>query len=477
MKWSEHMKTDEKLGKTVEISIKHKKKAFKGNVVRAAIFARCKVIEATHSNDVRFYLIYYKNSLIYGDEIGAVQEGSFIDKAFRQGIVYVSPHPILSHLLPREAVLIPNKKKLFSHLQDRYSLPEIAYIATCLDSFFTKEQLEEIIQKIFDHFKRNGNHLKAYQVIRMLKEFVPDSSAAQDRFNSLEFHTYHELYRSDLASIREKDPLYYEQYCFENRFKAEERALLKSMLEEQNRSLESLLYWVEEAGTQQTVDSVEKYTSIALKHFSCGEWLSILTRTNVNPFKELPESKSYIENMVENQKYQEATALLLAFAHDLPDDFLSLWKSLWPHLDTQFVIDHLVELTSAMNQFSALDERKPLDPWLHNLAIQLFKENDLHTVQQKLSPVKNAFPHSAVLRKIDNMSAWSEDPDRMMQLGKYYAEFEQFDEAIECFFLEMEFHPEDASPVWQLSKMYQYKGMVSEAEAYQQFFTELKKKA
>ena len=36
-----------------------------------------------------------------------------------------------------------------------------------------------------------------------------------------------------------------------------------------------------------------------------------------------------------------------------------------------------------------------------------------------------------------------EDPDHMMELGQYYAEFKQYDEAIGCFSWEMELHPAD----------------------------------
>ena len=62
----------------------------------------------------------------------------------------------------------------------------------------------------------------------------------------------------------------------------------------------------------------------------------------------------------------------------------------------------------------------------------------------------------------------------MMELGQYYAEFHQYDEAIECFSWEMELNPDDPAPVSQLSKMYRHKGMTDEAAAYQQLFKQLK---
>ena len=69
---------------------------------------------------------------------------------------------------------------------------------------------------------------------------------------------------------------------------------------------------------------------------------------------------------------------------------------------------------------------------------------------------------------------WQENPDRMMELGDAYMEFKQFDQAIECYFWEMELRPQDPEPVLQICKCYQQKGMWSEAEVYQKIFTQLK---
>ena len=124
---------------STEITIKDKKKILKGTVTRAAIFARSKVVDVRTEENDRFFLVYYKNSFIYGDKLGHVEEGSFINKAFHEGIVVESPHPILTALTPDLSVTIPNKNKLLSLIQMQYSLKEMAYIATTLDSFFEKE--------------------------------------------------------------------------------------------------------------------------------------------------------------------------------------------------------------------------------------------------------------------------------------------------------------------------------------------------
>jgi hypothetical protein len=53
-------------------------------------------------------------------------------------------------------------------------------------------------------------------------------------------------------------------------------------------------------------------------------------------------------------------------------------------------------------------------------------------------------------------------------------EFNQYDQAIDCYFWEMELNPQDPEPVWKISKMYQQKGMFQEAAEYQKVFSQLK---
>jgi tetratricopeptide (TPR) repeat protein len=111
---------------------------------------------------------------------------------------------------------------------------------------------------------------------------------------------------------------------------------------------------------------------------------------------------------------------------------------------------------------------------ISDLASNLLKEYDLKTVQEKLSPVQTLQPDSTVIRKINEMIKLVEDPDRMMELGDLYSEFNQYDKAIDCFFWEMELEPQDPLPVRKISKMYQNKGLLSEAATYQKIYTQLK---
>lgn len=459
------------------ISIKQKKNVFTGHIVRAAVLARSRVIEAVQENETPFYVVFYNGSVIYGGEVRELKEGSFIDHAFNEGMVFCDAHPALRLMSEKQPLSVPNKNKLFSKLQDDYSLIEVAYIATLLDAFFRKEQLTEIIQKILSHLQRSGRHFTAFRVSRILRAFVPDAVPAQNHLTSRETHSFDNMYRGDLSSVQTHDPLYVEQYCFSNRFKPNERHILHQTLEADDRLFDALLLWLEDIETREHAHSVKKYTEIALQFASMDDWIDILTAVNVNPFRALPESKAYIEHIVKAEKYEDAIMTVLPCMDDLPESFHSVLKSLWTQLSPAFVAEHLDDLIPALKPFAAKDDDNIIEEVLFRLAVHLFTKYDLPAVRQKFSSVKHVFPHSEVIRNIDDMFAWSEDPERMMSLGKQYAAFQQFDRAIECFSLEMGFHPDDPVPVWYLSKMYQHKGMKREAEAYQKFFAELKAKA
>ncbi|MFJ8244801.1 tetratricopeptide repeat protein [Peribacillus asahii] len=459
----------------IEISIKEKKKLSKRQVKQAVVFSRCTMVEVQTSLNENYYLIYYKNSLVYGEQLEKVEEDSFINKICKMGIVLHPDHPFLSALIPSETATIPNKNKLFSQLQQQYSLPEVAYIATTLDSYFSKEQLTNVIYKIFYHYRRNGNFMQAFQIIRMLADFAPDLNSAREIKNSLDFYSYRDFYRSSsLPTIQQKDPLFVEWYCFKDRFQPDEYKILEDLLRKQDSFLEIVLLWMEKVEKCSQADSVEKYTSMALKYISMEKWILTLGHLNINPFQVLPHAKSIIDKMLQDERYETAALFLLKFLDALPTAYDDILHSLWEHLDSTFIASHLDTFMLVIQQLVLKHDDNQSEQKLIQLIGKLLENYELKTVHEKLLPIQKLVPHSAIIQKINKMITLLEDPDHMMELGQYYAEFKQYDAAIECFSWEMELHPNAPAPVLQLSKMYQNKGMVKEATAYHQIYTQLK---
>lgn len=459
----------------IEISIKEKKKQAKGKVLRAVVYSRFTILEAETESNENYHLIYYKNSVIYGEKLDQVEKGTFIDQASKMGIILHADHPFLSAIIPSDAATIPNKNTLFSHLQNQYSLPEVAYIATTLDSFFSKEQLTKMIFKIFYHYRRNGNFFKAFQIIQMITDFDPDSSSAREIKNSLEFYSNKAFYTSSpLATIQQKDPLYVETYCFKNRFELDEHKILEDILTKQDSFVNIILLWLEQVEKLSKVDSLETYTTIALQFMPLEKWILTLGYMNINPFQKLPQTKSMIDKLIKEKHYETAALYVLNFLDTLPNTYEDTLQTLWEHLDTTFIATHVDTFILLIQRLAFKDDEHQSDEKLIQLIAKLLETYNLKTVHEKLLPIQKSVPNSPVIEKMNRMITLLEDPDHMMELGQYYAEFKQYDEAIECFSWEMELHPYDPTPVSHLSKMYQNKGMVHEATAYHQLYTQLK---
>ncbi|MFJ7829232.1 tetratricopeptide repeat protein [Peribacillus sp. NPDC097284] len=464
-----------KLIMPVEISIKEKKKLSQGKVMQVVVFSRCTMIEVESSLNENYYLIYYKNNLVYGEKVEKIEKDSFIDKIRKMGIVLHSDHPFLSAIIPSQTATIPNKNKLFSQLQNQYSLQEVAYIATTLDSFFTKKQLSNVIYKIFYHYRRNGNFMQAFQIIKILANFAPDLNSAREIKNSLEFHSYMEFYTSSsLSTIQEKDSLFVEWHCFRYRLQPDEGKMLEGLLRKQDSFLTLLLLWMEKVEKYAKVPSIEAYTTMALQFVSMEKWIVTLDYLHINPFQVLPQTKSMIEEMLQEEHYETAALYLMNFLNALPDTYEEILHTLWEHLDPTFIATHIDTFMVMIQQLVLEDGEKQSEQRLLQLIGKLLETYDLKEVHEKLLPIQKSAPHSPVFRKINKMMTLLDDPDQMMELGQYYAEFKQYDEAIECFSWEMELYPDDPAPVSQLSKMYQNKGMVKEAFAYHQILDQMK---
>jgi len=349
--------------------------------------------------------MYYKKSLVYGEKLEKVEEGSFIDTICKTGIVLPADHPFLPAIIPSDTVTIPNKNKLFAHLQNQYSLQEVAYIATTLDSFFSKEQLTQVLYKIFFHYRRNGNFLKAFQIIQILTDFAPDLSSAREIKNSLDFYSYRDFYKSSsLPTIQEKDPLFVESYCFKNRLRPAEHKILEDLLKEQDSFLEIVLLWTEKAEKLSKVGSIEQYTSMALQCMPLEKWVLTLIHLKINPFQALPNTKSMIDKMLQEECYETAALYLLNFLDALPNTYEDILHTLWKHLDTTFIAAHLDTFISVIQRLVLNDDENQSEQKLIQLIGKLLETYDLKAIHEKLLPIQKSVPHSPVIQKISTMT-------------------------------------------------------------------------
>ena len=457
--------------KPFELTIKDKKNQKKGQVLRAVVFSHCTMIEVQTNPEERYYLIYYKHSLVYGEKLKKIDKLSFLNKICKTGMVLPAAHPFLSAVIPGNTAVIPNKNTLFSHLQKHFTLQEVAYIATTLDSYFPKEKLIDIIYKIFFHYRRNGNFMNAYQIIRILREFAPELDSAREIKNSSDFYAYKDFYKSSLQEIQQRDSMFVEWECFKRRFEPETSSYLKELWKKQESHLETVLLWLEHTEKGENHASIDSYTQSALHCTSLENWVLTLGYVGINPFSAIPQAKQLIQELMDAGHYETAALHLLDYLDSLPETYKDILDSLWDQLQPDFIAAHADSFMKWIERTLHQDGENEKIAQLIGTLLEIY---GLTALSDKLHLLENAAPQSPLLQKIKKMKALQDDPDHMMELGQYYAEFHQYDEAIECFSWEMELNPDDPAPVSQLSKMYRHKGMVDEATAYQQLIKQLK---
>lgn len=458
---------------STNVIIKDKKKTYEGAVKRISLFSKVKVVEVETNQAETFYFIYFNDKLVYGNKLAEIQEDSFIDRIHNQGITFSHSHPLYSRLLPGHSIYIPNKSKLFHHLNTQYSLPEVAYIATTLDSFIDKEHLIKVIDKIYFHYRRNGNFFKAYRVNLILSAFAPSLTTAE-RMQLQEYIPYDSIYRNnDLSSLYTKDPFYIELESYKQRNDPDSFTTLEQVLIKQERLLELTCIRLEKLMEQLDEDAIETYTASALEVLSLKEWVLSLCAAHVNAAPLIPGTKKMIEDLIEDGEYKSASYCLLPFIEELPTSYDDLVIKLLEKADFSFLQKNLSPFLYYIDYLVREKKSRESERLLSQVVEQLFLDNDLLTIKEKLLPFSSFTPHSIVLQKVDTMTRITEDPNRMMELGQYFADFKQYDQAIDCFFWEMELRPDDPEPVRNIMKMYQLKGMNHEAVNYQQLLTQL----
>ncbi|GAE45770.1 hypothetical protein [Mesobacillus boroniphilus] len=258
-----------------------------------------------------------------------------------------------------------------------------------------------------------------------------------------------------------------------NRKNTEHTQMLEKILKNEERYAEWLLLWMDDKRNL-TSDFVKSQTELALNYLPLENWIQVLSYVKTNPYKWVPEARTFIEGLMKDGQYEKAAVNLFPFIEDLPEEFHLLLSEIWKQVDAEFVSSHLEEFLLFHQQVAQEHDPRQSEQRILQLTAKLMEGHDLKAVCEKLKPIQKSFPHSITIRKINEMAALLENPDRMMELGQFYADFNQYDQAIECFFWEMELNPADPAPVRQLCKMYQHKGMVNEASAYQQIYTQLR---
>ncbi|QQZ07790.1 hypothetical protein [Heyndrickxia vini] len=444
--------------KTIELTVK-----------QMAMYLRSNIIEATDDQQNNYYLFFYKEQFLTYVKPTKLKRQTHIEKAFTKGIILPSTHPLIY------SILSPNhsyKKRTFHQLikkaESLYNPQVVAHIATFFESFVSKKTIFSLIQSIFYDYRRNGQMFSSYRILRLLMDFAPNHSWVKGLSSDLNFIKYGKLYDQLSDELITKDPLYLEKVLYTKNANNQ----LIQLLHSQSRWLDEIALYIQHI-------SPGNYSSLKQllnNHFSDKEIVDVLEHLSGKASDVSEINSDLLENYLQRQNAEKIINIL--FTHQLTlnpkqtQKFENLLENVdlkLEHFPKEKVLSFLVPLFKIKPEIAIR--------LLHKyIALQL-KEHDIDSVMNCLIPLKNTIHAHPILEKLQRIQKLANDPDQQLLLGELYYEFQQFDQAIDCFSWEMELKSIDPKPVKWLSKIYNEMGMEQEHQAYRQLYIDMQKRA
>jgi hypothetical protein len=461
-----------------QILLMDQEKSIQLQAERAAFSLQGEIIEAynEHKNEV-YYLFFYKSQYLTTCKTKRLRRNSYIERAFKDGVVFDAPHPIINKLLTSDTPYkITTLKPLVKKLERLYSKHERALILTFFESFYPKKDLFHEISSIFYEYRRNGQMFLAYRIVRILHDFAPNQSLVKELMSNLMFNQYAELYHQVSEKLLEKDPIFAEKLLFAQREDFQRFHQLVQCYEKNSRSLEIISLYYDKLTATPSNDTYRPFLKLLHQTFNEHETLAILEKLSLKIPAYLPLQQELFNSYIRTHKMKEVFYLVNQQEFHLNKSESRTFGSILDDLDFE---DEYIQPEMLRSLMKTVVKFFPdrVEDFLYKSVITLLNSHELAFVKEWLVPFQESCSHLQLFEKVDTMQKYNDDLDYMQTLGELYVEFKQLDKAIECFCWEMELKPNDPKPIQWLAKVYQDKGMNQEAEAFRKLCINLQKRA
>jgi tetratricopeptide (TPR) repeat protein len=277
---------------------------------------------------------------------------------------------------------------------------------------------------------------------------------------------YADLYKHFTDELLNKDVIFAEKWLFTQRNELPYFSILEETLLKEGYIVDTVSLHIDRFLSSAT----EEHYQALLQHlqliFNEEEICTILG----NLSSQLPQFRNvqndFLEKLLELGKFEEATH----FMADGPIIPTAIHPEVLNKLIEQILSSPSSLHYEGLNSFLiplAMSEPGKADKTIQKCISVLLREHDLVYVKDWLRPIRAAEPSLPILKKMDYMEQFSNNPDEQFALGELYFELMQYEKAIDCFSWEMELHSSDPRPVQWLAKIYKKLGNDSESEAYQ----------
>ena len=461
----------------VQFSIIDHKQQIPLKANQMAVYLQSKIVEAIDENNEIYYLLFYKANFLTCFKANSLRRRTFIENAFKKGIVFEAPHPLIDSLISQNhSMKVRTFNQLLKKTQNNYTPQETALIATYFDAFIQKEQIIKLIQTIFYNYRRNGKMLSAYKILRIAKEFAPKNNWVQPLANHIDFYKIALTYQKHPEKLIEKDRLYVERFCYSHKKNEQYEELLYSLLTQESRWIDLVALYLDKLTSMPNSTTFNALSRLLERHFTEQETTQVLS----DLYQSIPHFPELQQHLLEKliKFHNNENAINLMINQNLPID-PSLYETVEEMVENLNFNSELINIeklnTFILPLFQSQLEKK--EEVIKRCVTTLLKKSDITAVTIWLSPLENDQAAQPFIVKLKQMEELANNPDQQLQLGQLYYQFEQLDKALECFSWEMELNPDNPVPVQWLSKIYQEKGFKHESQAYQQLFIDMRKRA
>ncbi len=450
-------------------------KAIPLQLEKVIFYLKGEIIEATSENQEVYYLFFYKYRFLTAVKAKRIKLQSYIEHAFKQGMTFEAPHPLIDKLISnRHEFKNLSFKQLLHKLELHYTPQEQAYILTLFESFFPKKQLFEEILSHYYEYRRNGQLSLGYQIIRILMDFAPKQSLVKSLTNDIHFHKYAQLYDEKSAKVLKADPIFAEKTFYAGREKEQCFQLLTAFLEKKSRWMDLIALFISNRTTSLTVDEYMYLTSLLEKHLNEEESMFILEQLALQYPAFLPLKQDLFNHYMRVKRIRKILELLNDYEFQLSAAQLQdLGNILEQSNADAFPLESNELKKVAVTVINLFPEKA--EKFVNQSVKVLLRTQEPIDILSWLNSDINFATGLPIFEKIVMMVKLSESLDDMQTLGEIYFELQQFEKAVECFSWEMELNPSEIKPLKWLSKAYREMGQNQESEVYQQLCINMQK--
>lgn len=445
---------------------------------RVAFYLQGEIIEAFNAEKNKvYYLFFYKSHYLTACKAKKLRRNSYIEHAFKDGLVFNEPHPIIEKLISSNSPLkMTAFNPLVKKLEKLYSNHEKAQILTFFESFFPKKHLFHEISSIFYEYRRNGQMFLGYRIVRILHDFAPNHSLVKELNGSLMFNKYATLYNQMSEKLLEKDPIFVEKVLFTQKKDPQRFQQLVECYEKDARLLDLVALYSYKLKDIPSNDAYRSLVKLLHQTFNEFESIEILEGLSSQIPEYLPLQHDLFTHYLSTRNMKEVLNLANHQEFNLSKSDSRTFGSILNDIDFKEDFMQPEMLKSLMKTVVKFFPEK-VEDFLYKSVVTLLRSHELPYIKEWLAPFKASQTHLQLFDKIDRIQIYNDDLDQMQTLGELYVEFKQLDKAIECFCWEMELKPNDPKPLQWLAKVYQEKGMDHEADAFRQLCINLQKRA